>query len=114
MAEGQNRGLLSLGIFFLVLMISIVMYVPVNLVDWPLIPPLISALYGCWMMILAGIRQSNPYKYERSPFSTLAWGLVLLAIGGAWVFWSVSWLYSVMIMLFVLGALALIAAFRRK
>jgi small basic protein len=88
---------------------------PLELIDWSLIPPLILALYGCWTIVLAGIRASNPQKYERGSFSTFALGLILIAIGGAWFFSTRAlWLYSLAIILLVLGALAITAALRRK
>jgi len=115
MAVGQNRGLLSIGVFLIILVISILLYTPLGLIkDWGLIPPLIIALYGCWTIFLAGMRASNPQKYERGAFSTLAWGLLLIAIGGAWFFIGVNWLYSLAIVLFVLGVLAIAAALRKR
>ena len=116
MAVGQNRGLLSIGVFLIILVISIVLYNPLGLIkDWGLIPPLIIALYGCWTIFLAGMRASNPRKYERGAFSTLAWGLLLIAIGGAWFFAvRALWLYSLAIVLFVLGVLAIAAALRKR
>ena len=114
MAEGRDRGLLSIGIFLIVLVVSILFYVPLELIQWYLIPPMILALYGLWTITLAGIRGSRPGKYERGPFNTLAWGLLLIAIGGAWFFFSVNWIYSLVIILLVLGLLAVTAALRRK
>jgi hypothetical protein len=114
MSEGGNQELLSIGIFLIILVVSIILYTPLKLIDWSLIPPLILALYGCWTIALAGIRASNPQKYERGSFSTLAGGLILIAIGGAWVFWSFGWLYSVAIILLVLGVLAIAAALIKK
>jgi len=114
MAEGKNRGLLSIGIFLIILVVSITLYSLEILSDWQLIPPLILALYGCWAIVLAGIRAANPQKYERGPFSTFAWGLLLIAIGGAWFFLSINWLYSLAIILLVLGSLAIVGALRKK
>ena len=114
MAEGGNRGLLSIGVFLIILVISIILYTPLELIPWSLIPALILALYGCWTIVLAGIRASNPHKYERDPFSTVALGLILIAIGGAWFTYSIEPLYSLAIILLVLGALAIAAALRRK
>jgi hypothetical protein len=114
MSEGGNQELLSIGIFLIILVVSIILYTPLKLIDWSLIPPLILALYGCWTIALAGIRASNPQKYERGSFSTLAGGLILIAIGGAWFFWSFGWLYSVAIILLVLGVLAIAAALIKK
>jgi len=114
MSGNGNRGLLSIGIFLMILVVSIVLYTPLDLIDWFLIPPLILALYGCWTMALAGMRASNPHKYERGPFSTFALGLILIAIGGAWFAYSIEPLYSLAILLLVFGVLAITAAFKRK
>jgi len=114
MSEDGNRGLLSIGIFLMILVVSIILYTPLDLIDWPLIPPLILALYGCWTIALAGIRTSNLHKYERGPFSTFALGLILIAIGGAWFVSSFGLLYSLAIILLVLGVLAIAAALKRK
>jgi len=114
MTENRNRELLSIGIFLMILVVCIILYAPLGLIDWPLIPPLILALYGCWTIVLAGIRASNPQKYERGPFSTFAGGLLLVAIGGAWLSWSIDWIYSLVIILLVLGLLAIAAALKRK
>jgi len=115
MAQSQDRGLLSIGVFLVVLVISIILYEPLHLVpDWWLIPPLILALYGCWTMVLAGMRVSNPHKYERGPFGTFAWGLLLIAIGGAWFTYSIEPLYSLATILLVLGVLAIATALRKK
>lgn len=113
MPDGKTE-LLSVGVFFIILVISIILYTPLGYVDWTLIPPLVLAFYGCWTMVLAGIRTSNPQKYERSPFSTFAWGLLLIAVGGAWFMYGINPLYSLVIILLVLGALAITAALRRK
>ena len=114
MAESRNRGLLSIGIFLVILVISIILYIPLELIDWSLIPSLILVLYGCWTIVLAGMRASNPHKYERGPFSTFAWGLLLMAIGGAWFTYSIEPVYSLVIILLVVGVLAIAAALRRK
>ena len=114
MAESQDRGLVSIGIFLMILVISIILYTPLGLIVWSLIPPLILALYGCWTIVLAGMRASNPHKYERGPFGTFAWGLLLIAIGGAWFTYSIEPLYSIAIILLVLGVLAIATALTKK
>lgn len=114
MAGGRDRGLLSIGIFLIIIVVSIILYTPLRLIPWSLIPPLVLALFGCWTIFLAGIRMSNPLKYERDPFSTFAWGLLLTAVGGAWFVSIFGMLYSLAIILLVLGVLAIAAALRRK
>jgi len=114
MAHTENRELLSIGVFLIILVIAIILYVPMHLIEWPLIPPLILTLYGCWTMGLAGMRASNPQKYERGPFSTFAWGFLLVAVGGAWFLYSFSPLYSLAMLLLVVGVLAIASALKRK
>jgi hypothetical protein len=115
MTEREKRGLLSIGVFFIILVVAIILYTPIGLVgDWTLIPPLIIALFGCWTIALAGIRASNPQKYERGPFSTFAWGLLLIAVGGAWFLYGFNPLYSLALILLVFGTLAIVAALRKK
>ena len=41
-------------------------------------------------------------------------GVLLMALGGAWLLFSVNWLYSLALLLLVLGAIAIVAALRRK
>jgi len=115
MAEGERRGMLSIGVFLIILVISIVLYAVIKF-DWTLIVPLILLLSGCWTMALAGMRASNPQKYERGPFSTLAWGLLMTALGGSWFLYAytLNSLYALAVILLVLGVLAIVAALRRK
>lgn len=114
MADIGQRGLLSIGVFLIILVISIILYAPLRLISLHDVVPLMLALSGCWLMVLAGIRASNPQKYERGPFSTFAMGLLLMAIGGAWLFAYINWLYSLAVILLVLGALAIATALKRK
>jgi len=115
MAEAERRGILSIGVFLIILVISIILYA-VALIDWMSILPLILLLSGCWTMALAGMRASNPQKYERGPFSTLAWGLLMIALGGSWFLYTYTSnsLYALAVILLVFGVLAIVAALRRK
>jgi len=112
MAEGR-RGVLSLGVFLIIIVIAVMLYVA-QVIDWTLIIPVVLIFSGCWTVALAAIRVSNPVKYERGPFSTFAWGLLLIAAGGAWFLFAFNPLYSLALILFVFGALAIAAALRRK
>lgn len=114
MAGVRDRGLLSVGVFLVLLVVCIILSTPLDLIPWSLIPPLVIALFGCWTVFLAAIKVSNPVKYERTPFSTFAWGLLLIAVGGAWFVASFHWIYSLAVILLVLGMLAIATALRRK
>ena len=112
MSEGR-RQLLSIGVFFIVLIVPIVLYA-VGVISWTLIVPIVLVLYGIWMLALAAMRGANPQKYERGSFSTLSMGLLLIAVGGAWYLFSFNWLYSLVLILVILAALAIAAALRHK
>ena len=60
------------------------------------------------------MRSSNPQKYERSAFSTMAMGGCLIVLGAAWYLFSFGWLYSLALILLALGLIAIAAALRRK
>jgi hypothetical protein len=113
MAESR-RELLSIGVFLIIVVVAILLYPAGVITDWTLIIPVILVLSGCWLLALASIRASNPQKYERGAFSTLSFGLLLIAVGGAWYLFGVNWLYSLALILVVLAALAIAAALMRK
>jgi hypothetical protein len=110
----SRRETLSIGVFLIIIVVSIILYAAQVIADWTLVFPLILVLSGCWTLVLAGIRASNPQKYERGAFSTMGLGLLLIAVGGAWYLFTFNPLYSLALILLVLGALAIAAALRRK
>jgi hypothetical protein len=112
----NNLNLISLGVLLVVVAVSLLIF-SVNIIVWQEIIPLVVALYGSWMIVLAVIRRKTPSKYERGPFSTFAWGLLLTVIG----FSSISYirgildiLYIVAALLLVLGILAIAVAIEKK
>ena len=109
----SKRQLLSIGVFLLII-VAVIMLFAVNLIQWTLIIPLILVLSGCWTLVLAGMRASNPQKYERGAFSTTGLGLLMIAVGGAWYLFGINWLYSLALILLVFAAIAIAAALRRK
>ncbi len=115
MADAGRHGLLSIGVFLLIIVVSILLYQPLQVIqDWTLILAMILALSGCWIVVLAGLRSSRPQKYERGAFSTLSWGLLLIALGGAWFLYGYGPLYSLIMVLIMLAVLAIAAALKRK
>ena len=114
MAESK-RQLLLIGVFFIVLVVAILLYAFKVLKDWTLIFPTVLLLYGFCVLALAGTRSSSPQKYERSAYSTVQIGVLLVALGAAWfVFVYVGILYSIVILLLALGAIAIVSAMRKK
>jgi hypothetical protein len=113
MAE-SSRDLLSIGAFLIIIVVAILLFAG-GFIDWTLIVPVILVLSGCWTLVLAGMRASNPQKYERGAFSTMGLGLLLIAVGGGWYLFSVNLaLYAVVLILLALAAIAIAAALRRK
>ena len=105
--------MLSLGVVLIIVVVAILL-LAAGLIDWTLIVPVVLVLSGCWMLVLAAMRGSNPQKYAPSAFSLLGAGLFMIAIGGAWYLLRFSPLYSLALVLLVLGATAIAAALRRK
>lgn len=109
----SNPQLLTIGVFFLTVVIALLLFAG-GLIDWTLIVPMVLVLSGLWMLVLGAIRLGRPVKYERSGFSTMALGLIAIAVGGAWYLFYYSWIYSLIVILLVFSALAIIAALKRK
>lgn len=107
--------MLSIGVFLIIVIISILLYTPLSFIDWTLILPLIMVLSGCWIIALAGMRGRSPQKYERGVFSTFSWGLLLVALGGAWLIvgYGFSWVYSLVVILLVLAVVAIASALKK-
>jgi len=112
MSEGVRRQLLSIGAFLIIVVISIVLYA-LGVIGLVTILPMILAMSGVWLIVLAGVKTSNPEKYDRGPFSTFSWGLFLLALGGAWFIYGYGLIYSIALVLVVVAILAIATAMKR-
>ena len=104
-------GLLSLGVLAVIIAVCLMAYVAKYIAPEDILP-LILALFGLWIIAVAGIRAVSPEKYERGAFSTFGWGVLLIAIGGAWFLAGINLLYSIALLLIVIGVLAMAAALR--
>jgi uncharacterized membrane protein len=115
MAKTAERNLLTIGALFIIIVVSILLYVPAGvLTAWWMVFATMIMLFGFWLMVLATMQRSNPKKYERSAFSFFGWGLLVVAVGGAWFLSYVNLVYSLTVILLVLGMVAIAAAFRRR
>jgi len=115
MAKTAERNLLTIGALFIIIVVSVLLYVPIGLLTaWWMVFATMIVLFGFWLMALAAMQRSNPKEYERSAFSFFGWGLLAVAVGGAWFLYAYNWVYSLAVILLVLGAVAIAAAFRRK
>ena len=110
----SSRQLLTIGVFLIIVVVAILLY-PTNVThNWWNILQLIVVAFGVWILVLAAMRSHNPAKYERSPYSTVQLGLLLIALGAAWFLWAYSWIYTVAVVLLALGVIAIVSAMRRK
>ena len=98
----------------IIVVVCILLY-PLNVTHnaWYILQ-LIIVLFGVWMLILAAMRAQSPANYERSPYSTVQMGVLLIAVGVAWFVWGYSWIYTVAVLLLALGAIAIASAMRKK
>lgn len=108
-----DRQLLSFGIFLIIIVVGILLAVA-GVIGWDLFVPVVMVLSGLWAIALAGMRAGKTQKYEPGAFSTMASGLGLIALGAAWYVFRFGWLYSLIIILLAVAALAIVAALRRK
>ena len=109
MAQKQ-LDLLSFGVLIVILAILLIAFGPTQ--EWGKILSLTITLYGLWVVALAGIRAKSPDKYERGAFSTFVMGILLVAVGGAWILIIETgyWLYSIVLLLIIVGVLAIVSA----
>ncbi len=115
MSRPTDRNLLSAGVLLIVIVVALLLGAS-GLVSWGLVPPLAILLFGCWVLVLAEMELSSPQKYGYGAFTTFAWGLIMIAIGGAWFLFgfTFNFLYSLALILLVLAALAIATAIRKK
>jgi uncharacterized membrane protein YczE len=110
----SRRQLLTIGVFFIIVVVAILLY-PANVThNWANILQLILVLFGVWILILAAMRAQSAQKYARSAYSTVQIGVLIMALGGAWFLLAYNWIYSVALLLLALGAIAIASAMRRK
>jgi len=106
----RQLGLLSFGVLVVIVALLLLAFGPTQ--EWDKILSLTLTLYGLWVIVLAGIRAKTPEKYGRTTFSILVWGILLLALGGAWYLYIQTgyWLYSVVLLLVIVGILTVASA----
>jgi len=104
----RQLTLLSFGVLVVAVAILLLAFFP----DLSTILSLTLTVYGVWVVILAGIRAKNPAKYERGAYSTLVWGILLVAIGGSWFLYiqTLNLIYTMVLLLLVIGVVAVASA----
>ena len=108
-----NRQLLGIGLFFLTVVVALLLY-STGVIGWTLIIPVILLLSGLGLIALGIIRAGKEIKYERDSFGTIAMGIIVIAVGGAWVLFGINWIYSLIVILLALAAIAIGAALKRN
>lgn len=111
--SSSDRQLLSFGVFLIITVVGMLLALA-GAIGWDLFVPVVLVLCGLWAIALAGIRARKPQKYEQGAYGTIGIGLALIALGGAWYTFRFGWLYSVVIILLAVAALAIAAALRHK
>ena len=111
----KQTGILSIGVFIIIVAIYLIAY-GAEIIKIDEVFSLILMSYGVWLMVLSAISGGGTKSYERSPFSTFAWGVMMTAIGGAW-FLNIrtdQWVYSFALVLLILGLLVVVVALRSR
>ena len=108
-----DRQLLSFGVFLIIIVVGILLAIA-GIIRWGLFVPVVAVLCGLWAIALGGMRSSKRQMYERGSFSTMASGAGLIALGAAWYLFSINWLYSLVVILLPIAALAIAASLRHK
>ncbi len=108
----QQYETLSFGVLMVIIALMLVALVAGIITDPYQMIALIIAFYGIWTLVLAGIRTRNPEKYGRGAGSTMAMGIVLLAIGGAWFLLTIGTnpVLALALLLIIVGILAVVSA----
>jgi NADH:ubiquinone oxidoreductase subunit 6 (subunit J) len=107
----KQYDLLSLGVLLFIVAVVLVLLGARLLTELEVLA-LVVAFYGVWTMVLAGIRIKNPEKYGRGAYSTLVWGIILTALGGAWFLnlKGTNIIFTIALLLVVIGILAVASA----
>ena len=108
----RQYEMLSFGVLMVVAAVVLVAYALVIITRLDEVLALIIAFYGVWTMMLAGIRTKNPEKYGRGAYSTLVMGVLLTALGGAWVLYieGTNIIVTIALLLVIIGILAVATA----
>ncbi len=111
--SGSDRQLLSFGVFLIIIVVGILLALT-GVIGWGLFVPVVAVLSGCWIIALAGMQTGKQLKYGRGTFSIMASGAGLITLGVAWYLFGIYWIYSLVVILLAIAALAIATALRRK
>jgi|YelNatPaOPRAMG01_1025707.scaffolds.fasta_scaffold00915_29 hypothetical protein len=112
MSEAR-RQLLTAGALVFAAVATLLLYA-VNLIPWTAVLPVFLAFVSVWLLALAVARAHKPLKYERSAFSTMSVGVLLMALSAAWLAYAYHPVYALVIVLVAVGCIAIAAGLRHK
>ncbi len=109
-------GVLSIGVLVVILAISVSLHA-FAILNIPEVFSLTLLLFGLWVMVLAGIRASNPETYGHGAFNILSGGVLITAFGVVWFLYGklpIGYLLTVVLLVFgILIAVAGLRAWRK-
>jgi len=111
-----SSDILSFGVFFLILAASIAALAAGILLSVFEVFSLVIALFGVWIMALAGMQGGKQEKYARGAFSIFSWGAIITAFGTVLFLHlrGLPPLYLFSALLLILGLLVVAAALRTR
>jgi hypothetical protein len=107
-------GILSMGVLIVILAVSAFLFASAILYSISEIFSLTLVLFGLWVMVLAGIRASNPETYGHGAFNIFSGGILITIFGVAWFLYLRELLiaYLPAVLLLVVGVLVAVAGIR--
>ncbi|MFQ6068630.1 MAG: hypothetical protein ACE5KD_03705 [Candidatus Bathyarchaeia archaeon] len=107
-----HLGLLTFGVFLIIVAVWIAASVLAIITTKNLVP-LILLSSGVWTVVVAGIKTVIPEE-NNGAFSTFGWGMLFIVLGGSWYLNNVGMPieFTVVFVLLLLGALAVVTALR--
>ncbi len=108
-----DLGLLSLGVFLIVLALWIATAI-LSIITVEEVVPLILLSSGLWIVVVAGIKSVR--SEEGGAFTIFGWGMVFIVLGGSllMVIRGMNPLYVGVFILLLIGVLAVVAALRSQ
>lgn len=107
-------GVLSLGVLIVVLAVSASLRAADILFNLSEVFSFTFLLFGLWVMVLSGLRASNPGIYGHGAFNIFSGGVLITAFGVVWFLYLRELLigYLLPVLLLVIGILIAVGGIR--
>mgnify|MGYP001132245391 CR=1 FL=1 len=107
-------GVLSIGILILVLAVSTAAFATNILINISETFSVSFILFGLWIVILAGMRATDPEGYGGGAFITFSGGILITTLGIVWLLYIRTLLVEFLLpaLLLVIGSLVAVAGIR--